>query len=327
MKKNIGYLLIFASIIVLKGELLGKVENVYNLLPCKALIDSVRSITIADTNIENIEGKAFLFAEALVSKKDSSLPYLSETIKDSMNDWKLRFVSVEMLSQISQNDESAEILAKILKNEKEHPYLRGVCAFRLGSMGKKEYFPLLIHNLKDKNIYVRERAIWGLDLLNDPRAIQPLIQCLDDSYYMVQILAIQTLGNLKANESFAPLKRKLDANDIPEYPEIVKHKVVRAITSIGGAEARTILLEIVSDHNYGKLRVIAVEGLENYKDEEVKNKLFSVLNDKDERFQVCVAKVLMKITPLKAKPVIEGILNDTKSEYIKSEIKELLKTY
>lgn len=306
----------------LKGQPVKKFELLN--ISTEALIDSVRNVALSETNIEVVENKAFLYLHSLQAKKEAALPDILEVIKDPQEDWKLRFVAVEMIPQISKAYELAEELAKILRNEREHPYLRGVCALSLGYMGRKEYVPLLIQNLKDKSVYVRERTIWGLGLLRDLRAIQPLIECLDDSYYMVQVLAIQTLGRLEAKEAMEPLKRKLDADDFPQYPEIIKHKVVRAITSIGGPEARAVLINVLTDEGYAELRLTAADGLGNYKDEEVIKTLLVALNDWDELLRLHAAKSLFKIAPEKAVSAIENTLPQIKSEYVKTMLQKLI---
>lgn len=331
IRKNNFYILIINSILAISVSAQPirqpQYSNSFVDLSCEALIDSIRSKAIAETNIETVEWKSLWFIQALITKNDICLPYLIDVLRNSRENWKLRFITVEIIPQISKTFELAEELANILKDEGEHPYLRGVCALSLGYIGRKEYVPLLIQPLKDESIYVRERTIWGLDLLNDPRAIQPLIECLDDSYYMVQVLAIQTLGHLKAEEAIEPLKGKLDADDLPQYSEVVKHKIIRAISDIGGSGARAVLLNVLTEERYGKLRVLAAEELRNYKDEEVVNALLDALNDFDERLQLRAAKALMKITPITAKSAIEQLFFSTESVYLKSEIQKLLEGY
>lgn len=327
MKKFIigSFLFLFASVTTLKSEPLGKVTNTYNSLNCKALVDSINNSTTTEKTIEKAEGKASLFTNALISKKDSSLPYILETIGDTTKDWKTRFILVEAIPSVSKNPEVAEKLARILKSKQENSYVRGRCALSLGYIGLKEYTPVIIEALKDKSVYVKERALWGLDILKDSTAIQPLIECMNDPNYMVQVLAIQTLGHLKAKEAILPLKEKLEATDIPEYPEIVKHKVIQAISNIGGPEAQQILLNTLTDQSGGDLRIVAADGLQNYKDEKVIQTLLSALKADDELLRLHSARKLVNMRYPNAKAVIQEAINNTKDEYIKTMMEKIIK--
>lgn len=320
------FLLIFVSTSILKGGPTRKAKGNYESLKldCEALIDSIRNITRVEANIETIQGKASLFIKDIALKKDTSLSYLVEVIIDPHEDWRLRFVLTEIIPSISKSKEVAKELARILKNKEEHPYLRGICGLSIGYMGRKEYVPVLIEVLEEQSVYIKERAIWGLDLLKDPRAIQPLIVCMDDSYYMVQVLAIQTLGRLKAREALEPLRRKLDADDIPQHTKIVKHKVIRGISDIGGPEACAILLNILKNERYGDLRLGAADGLRGYKNDMVMFHLIKALEDKDELLRLHAAQSLIEADYHQARDAIREAIKNTKSEYVKSMLKKLL---
>ena len=117
--------------------------------------------------------------ETSLRKTQEKLTKLIKDLEDEDDD--VRWNAVEELGKI-RDVRAAEALTKLLLDKDIELEYRAVEL--LGQMGEIAVEPL-IKALKNKNCHIRDRAAEILGLIGDARAIEPLIQALEDAlkYY------------------------------------------------------------------------------------------------------------------------------------------------
>ena len=109
----------------------------------------------------------------------------------------------------------------------------------------------LIKLLKDPELNVRREAALALKQLNDPKAIQPLIQALNDKVE-VRNAAVQTLGSMgqPAVEQVAKL--------LDNQSDYIRYWATKILASIGQPASRHLFRAF---RDYSSIREVAVEGV------------------------------------------------------------------
>lgn len=137
----------------------------------------------------------------------------------------------------------------------------------------KPAVPYLMPCLTDEDPWIRERAVWILGKIKEPRSVDGLIAALQDDDSDVRWLAALALGELKDQRAVEPLIKVLS-----DAYQNVRKEAVWALGAIGDARATAALLPLLRDAN-GKVRAQAAEALGNIKDPRAAAPLTAALND------------------------------------------------
>jgi len=124
-------------------------------------------------------------------------------------DWKVRraVISSESLPKIC-GTAAVEPLINVLKHN-THDRVRGEAALALGKIGGKRALNMLLDCLDDTSGTVRLRAIIALGEIGDVKAIPKLTAQLTNEDYRIRLWAAEALGKIGDANSLAPLRLAL----------------------------------------------------------------------------------------------------------------------
>jgi HEAT repeat protein len=139
-------------------------------------------------------------SQASVDNKDSG----NELLKtEGMKYHDVQIKAIKALGEI-KDEKAIEILSDEL-DEEEEGNVRCAIVLTLGKIGSKDAVPKLIEMLGDTIWYVRRDTAKALGLLGDLRAVDILVEKLEDKYLEVVEAAVNTLkklGNLAISKAF-----------------------------------------------------------------------------------------------------------------------------
>ena len=69
---------------------------------------------------------------------------------------------------------------------------------------------------------VRERAAEALGRIGDPRAVDPLIEALEDEYAFVRYFSARALGEIGDHRAMRPLKRAKRRKENKDNPYVLR---------------------------------------------------------------------------------------------------------
>ncbi len=117
-------------------------------------------------------------------------------------------------------DEQFEPLLEWLKAEEDWKRREG--AWTLGLVNEKRAVAPLIFALNDKHKMVREYAAWSLGRIGDEEAVDSLIIALTDSNKLVRKNAAWSLGEIGDTKAIEPLKTQLSKEKNKSLQEVIK---------------------------------------------------------------------------------------------------------
>ncbi len=145
------------------------------------------------------------------------------------------------------------------------------------SLATEPLIDVLLHDSEKMN---RSMAARALGDYGEPRAIEPLRKCLDESDFEILCSAIKALGQLKDEGSAPRFLSFLDKS----YDKWVRVEAIGALCRLPYLPAQTIFRQMLKDPDR-LIRYEAMQGLvklNNHKRSEVKADLVMVLSDPDE---------------------------------------------
>jgi HEAT repeat protein/tetratricopeptide (TPR) repeat protein len=184
-------------------------------------------------------------------------------------------VVIEVLGKIGEP--AIKPLLLLLNNDARSRPITSVKAFV--KIGQPAVIPL-INNLKHRIPKGRWGSAKSLGEIGDPRAVEPLIQALNDSNIGVRIAVVEALGKIGSPRAIVPL---IDAIRDEVYQ--VRVSVVEALGEIGDPRALEPLSHALTDEVY-QVRVSVVEALGEIGGPGVVEPLSHAVNDRDIRVRI-----------------------------------------
>ncbi len=143
----------------------------------------------------------------------------------------------------------------------------------------------LIQVLDDENLEVRLAAIWSLGYSGDIRAVDPLIQVLHDNNSNVREQAARSLGWLGDAKAMDPLIQVLHDNNLD-----VRRAAVVALGDLHSNQAVESLIHVLRDYDEDPMvRKDAAESLYDLNDTRAMDTLIQLYNDDYENWYVRLA--------------------------------------
>ncbi|MFH1612417.1 MAG: HEAT repeat domain-containing protein [bacterium] len=150
--------------------------------------------------------------------------------------------------------------------------------------------------LKSSNPKLREEVIKIFFKLNTPSAVKLLIDQIDDSDYLVKIKIIKYLGELKSRESIEKLIHLLTTT---KHVDIQK-EICYSFEKIKDPRVISVLFSIIKERGnffwkktYSlSIRILAIYGLKNFLNSEVKTELEHLSKDKNPAIRDMIKTVL-----------------------------------
>ena len=114
----------------------------------------------------------------------------------------------------------------------------------MGKLGDKRALKHLIQAIKDdKNMDVRLCSVNALGAINDQRAVEPLIEMLQDESRDLRKYSVEALGQIGDKTAAEPLIKMLKNND-----NILRLHSANALGAIGDERAVEPLIELLKDN-------------------------------------------------------------------------------
>jgi len=177
----------------------------------------------------------------------------------------------------SSSDLVVPFLEKVLKS-KATDRLRGRAAVELGEHDIERSLKLLLHTAReDHSLYVRKRAVSGLEDLQQPAAADALIElaCHADSRD-IRRRAISALGDIASRKAVAALEEMVYSDEDTE----IQKRAVYALEDLPNGEGIPYLIKIAKTHPKLKVRKSAIYCLGDSDDSRALNALIEIIRKK-----------------------------------------------
>jgi HEAT repeat protein len=226
----------------------------------------------------------------------------------------------------TKSDESTPELINELRNDKQ-ARARADAARTLGERKAVQAVRPLIAAIGDAEI-VRVSATRALANINDPQAVEPLIDLLKDSYPPIRGAAAHALGELKDKRALAPLVAALKNGNPEAAPALARfgesaikplidclseadsrRPAARELAKIG-KPAVGLLIDAFRSQT-GEVRIAAARTLAAIDDPQVGETLIPLLNDGDVRLAAVAYNILLRTNV----PDSEDLLRKALHEY------------
>ena len=176
--------------------------------------------------------------------------------------------------------------------------------FTIGEIEDPKAVEPLIDALKDGNRDVQQAAAEALGEIGDPKAVEPLIEALKDGDEEIRRIAAKALGEIGDPKAVEPL---IDA--LKDGNRDVQQAAAEALGEIGDPKAVEPLIEALRDKSWS-VRGTAAKVLGEIGDPKAVEPLIEVLEDKIWAVRLFVARALGEIgDPKVVEPLIE-VLED-----------------
>jgi len=190
-------------------------------------------------------------------------------------------------------------------------YVRSAAASALGEIRSEKAVEPLIQRLEDENEHeeVRWTAVIALGAIGSDKAVEPLIQKLEDNDKdkIVRWAAAEALGRIKSDKAVEPLIQRLEDKD-----KIVRWAAAEALGRIKSDKAVEPLIQKLRDEK-GYVRSAAAKALGRIKSDKAVEPLIQRLKDRDEFVRRAAARALGEIRCEKAvEPLIQRLRDPSK---------------
>ena len=159
-----------------------------------------------------------------------------------------------------------------------------------------------LSHLESNNLKLKEEALLTLAKLQDPRAVQPIINILRNSQGNIRVKAAFALGELRSHNSVHAL---IDA--LSDFDWMLQKEAAFALGKIKNRRAATPLANALNSNDY-ELRRESAWALGEIKDDSSIKPLISHLADKDIQHECALA--LSKIGKPAINDLIQALNND-----------------
>jgi len=219
---------------------------------------------------------------------------------------------VEVKPNIKQLERNRDVEGLINALKFKDCNIRKEAATALKKIGDNRALFSLIHVLKYEDWHesyavmgsVRETAAEALGLLRDKKAVEPLIEALNDKDEEVRWKASWALGHIGDKRAVEPLTNLLN-----DERWQVRRFAASALGKIGDGQGVESLIQALNDDEW-HVRKYAVDALGNIGDERAVNPLIKVLSDKDNDVRSKAVIALGKMKGSAVEPLIEVFKNE-----------------
>src|SRR5438876_315930 len=161
-----------------------------------------------------------------------------ESLINQLNDPNLERAHMAQQELESMGDAAVDALAHAMHHAQGRRSWLAVCA--LSSIDSERTIEPLIEGLLDSEVVdsIRQVIAQALGKRHDPRIVEPLIRALGDSSYLVQISAIDALGNLGDKRAVESIVAVLTQTTSPT----VRYTAIRSLAKLGDSRVVPVIL-------------------------------------------------------------------------------------
>lgn len=210
------------------------------------------------------------------SEDSQSFHFLSRMYSSIANeDFKRRILGAIGLH--SSSNIVVPFMEKVLKS-KVTDRLRGKAAIELGEHDTESSVKLLLRTAReDSSLYVRKRAVSGLEDLRNPAAADALIELACNARSRdIRRRAISALGDIASRKAVAALDDMVYSDEDTE----TQKRAVYAIEDLPNKEGIPLLIKIAKTHPKLKVRKSAIYCLGDSDDPRALNALIEIIRNK-----------------------------------------------
>lgn len=171
----------------------------------------------------------------------------------ALKDLEVRRQAADALVRIGK--ESVEALVQALEVDDGDPSVRRTAAETLGRIRDARAVEPLVQTLQEVNVDLRYTATEALGRIRDPRAVQPLVSVLTEPDRILRCHAVQALGRIGDPRAIVALAELVGESDV----ELLK-TVAEALGRIRSAEAVEPLLALLKSSER-QIKIEATEAL------------------------------------------------------------------
>ena len=186
-------------------------------------------------------------------------------------------------------------VADDLLNYNENFHVRSVVAEELGKISDSRAIQPLINALNDPSSIVRDEAARSLEKIGDLQALESFIKALDDSNSVVRNRAARALGKISDSHA-APYLIKI----LEDQNSDMRSEAAEALGKIGNIKSVPSLLKALKDPSI-IVQSKAVNALEEIGVLQGVQPLINTLNDPDPRVRKIVDEILERIKNFKSR--------------------------
>lgn len=268
---------------------------VLGMISSEKAVDSL--LEVVDDPEKNISLTAIMALGRIGSKK--ALGKLTELIKNG--DESVKRYAAEAIGSIA-SDEAIDPLMNLFKHGDRTIKLHAASA--IGQIGSDKAATSLLDVLKDK--YDRSGgwdAAYGLSLSDNEKAVEPLIEILENDDWQNKMHACTALGGIKSDITIKPLVKLLNGDN-----DLNSMHAARALGKIGSLEAVDDLIIALNDQ-YIDVKRAAIEALGEIRSERAVETLLKILRTNKE-LETITIEALAQIGSEKAlEPLIDELKN------------------
>ncbi len=215
-----------------------------------------------------------VIASLIKDGNEATSRFAVEALKSADDEW-VRWAVVHVLGAIHKKPALDTMLAEL-----NHPsyVVRRRAAESLGGFKERRAVDPLIEVLENSNEMksIRAGAAASLGVLKDERASASLLTALTDENAEVRLKAAAALGNLKDSKAVSTLSKMVEN---PLEPDDVRAAAATALGNIGDKSAEPVLIRAL-DIRVGDIAKNAIVALGKLESETAIPKLIAILEDK-----------------------------------------------
>jgi len=188
----------------------------------KALAGNIEEL-IANLQNSNLQTRLLAVEELGKVKDDKAVDALLKIVVVKGEDWRIKIRVIRLLAEM-ENPKAEEFLVRIFNDpflNEECPAIKWNTAIALGKDFNKgsRAVDSLIDALNQNNLLVREAAIQSLGKIGDPRAVPFLLQLLNDKSFAIKFSTIKALGDIGDSRAIHFIKQLADSDNDPYIKE------------------------------------------------------------------------------------------------------------
>jgi HEAT repeat protein len=193
---------------------------------------------VGNTGIENMW--FWIYARQMVEQMpgEQAMPVLLDALQSP--DVQVRKAAIYFMGEY-ETPEHADRIMPMLDHEKT----AGVTLRTLGKWGVKSAVPMIIPFLQSTNERKRVAAANALRDIGDPRAVQPLMEVLDDPVFTVRNTAARALVSLGDRSRQAVLE------SLPNAGPVSRRQMIRMLCDLRIDDVETVLVPWLKHRDWG----------------------------------------------------------------------------
>ncbi len=189
-------------------------------------------------------------------------------------------------------------VAYITALQAEHWKTRWQAAQALGELGDPRAIEPLIEALEDTNQWVRIVAAEALGQLRARQAVEALILCLDDPSIWVRRAAVVALGEIGDPRAVPPLVERLLHHPSTEWPVELRDVAARALGRLGPPALEALTAALEDEDKW--VRQAAVRALGQMGNPQAADALIAVLDSDEPWLRSAAVQALARIPDARA---------------------------